>query len=65
MIENLYLNAITSPELLLRMPIEDQTYCGICTKKVGVRHKTVFCNLNCQWNHMKCEGIDNKTFFCN
>ena len=31
-------------------------------KKVGVRHKAVFCDYCCQWNHIKCDGIDNKTY---
>ena len=42
---------------------EDQVYqCGICSKKVGHRHKAVLCDLCDCWNHIKCDEIDNKTY---
>ena len=65
MIENLDLNAITTPDASLVNFTQEgnQIYhCGICTKKVGLRNKAVFCDLCEQWNHIKCDGIDDKTY---
>ena len=36
--------------------------CGICTKKVGQRHKAIQCDLCNYWNHIKCDGIDNNMY---
>ena len=36
--------------------------CGICTKRVGQKMKAVQCDLCNFWNHIKCDGIDNKTY---
>ena len=59
MIENLNLNLLTTPN----QPETPTVYhCGICSKKVGVRHKSVQCDLCDKWNHIKCDEIDNKTY---
>ena len=43
--------------------IENQIcFCGICSKKVGQKHKAVQCDLCDHWNHIKCDNIDNKTY---
>ena len=43
--------------------VENQEYhCRICSKKVGHKHKAVQCDLCDYWNHIKCDGIDNKTY---
>ena len=36
--------------------------CGICLKTVGKRMKAIQCDLCNYWNHIKCDGIDNKTY---
>ena len=36
--------------------------CGICTKNVSSRHKAVQCDLCNYWNHIKCDGVENKTY---
>ena len=36
--------------------------CGVCSKRVGQRMKSVQCDLCNYWNHIKCDGIDNKTY---
>ena len=36
--------------------------CGICSKRVGQRMKAVQCDLCNYWNHIKCDGIDNKIY---
>ena len=36
--------------------------CGVCAKNVGKRMKSVQCDLCNFWNHIKCDGIDNKTY---
>ena len=36
--------------------------CGICTKNVNTNHKAVQCDLCNYHNHIKCDGIDNKTY---
>ena len=36
--------------------------CGICLKRVGQRMKAVQCDLCNYWNHIRCDGIDNKTY---
>ena len=36
--------------------------CGTCHKKVGNHHKATQCDLCNFWNHIKCDGIDNKTY---
>ena len=62
MIENLNLDTITTPDVL-QVQADNQNYhCGICMKKVGVRHKAVLCDLCDQWNLIKCDGIDNQTY---
>ena len=43
--------------------IEYQVYhCRICSKTVGQCHKSVQCDLCEKWNHIRCDGIDNKTY---
>ena len=36
--------------------------CGICTKNVSYRHRAVQCDLCNYWNHIKCDGVENKTY---
>ena len=36
--------------------------CGICSKLVGQRMKAVQCDLCNFWNHIKCDGIDDKSY---
>ena len=36
--------------------------CGICTKTVSYRHKAIQCDLCNYWNHIKCDGVENKTY---
>ena len=36
--------------------------CGICSKNVGKRMKSVQCDLCNFWNHIKCDGIDDKPY---
>ena len=36
--------------------------CGTCNKKVIQRHKAIQCDLCNYWNHIKCDGIDNKFY---
>ena len=36
--------------------------CGICTKKVGQRHKAIQCDLCNYWNHIRCDGIEDKVY---
>ena len=60
MIENLNLDILTTPNL---SPDPIIIYnCGSCLKKVGQRHKAVLCDLCEKWNHIKCDGIDNRTY---
>ena len=37
-------------------------YCKVCSKKVGKRHRAVQCDICDYWNHIKCDGIDSKTY---
>ena len=46
----------------LNTPSTNIYYCRICSKKVGHLHKSVQCDLCDQWSHIKCDGIDNKTY---
>ena len=46
----------------LNTPSTNIYYCRICSKKVGHFHKSVQCDLCDQWSHIKCDGIDNKTY---
>ena len=64
MIENLDLNVLTTPDVHVSLTqSDDQLYhCGVCKRKVGVRNKAVFCDLCQLWNHIKCDGIDDKTY---
>ena len=36
--------------------------CGICLKNVSQRHRAVQCDLCNYWNHIKCDGVENKTY---
>ena len=36
--------------------------CGSCNKQVGNQHKAVQCDICNYWNHIKCDGIDNKNY---
>ena len=36
--------------------------CGICNKNVNSNHKAVQCDLCNYHNHIKCDGVDNKTY---
>ena len=61
-IENTNFNTLTTP-ILSDSPVEEViSYCGICLKRVAMRHKSVQCDLCDKWHHIKCDGIDNKTY---
>ena len=66
--ENVLLQLPQSPTEVHPIPTElcespEKVYhCGSCSKKVGKRHKAVQCDLCDKWNHIKCDGIDNKTY---
>ena len=64
MIENLDLNVLTTPDVHVSLTQSDEQlyHCGVCKRKVGVRNKAVFCDLCQLWNHIKCDGIDDKTY---
>jgi hypothetical protein len=54
---------LTPTPIIYEPDIEDQEYyCSICSLKVGHSHKSVQCDLCDQWHHIKCDGIDNKTY---
>ena len=54
---------ITSSSNIDELNLETQDHhCRICSKKVGLKHKAVQCDLCEHWNHIKCDGIDNKTY---
>ena len=36
--------------------------CGICLKNVSQRHRAVQCDFFNYWNHIKCDGVENKTY---
>ena len=61
MIENLNLNILTTPNFP-ESPIEEEISCGFCLKRVSLRHKSVQCDLCDKWHHIRCDGIDNKTY---
>ena len=51
---------------IFQEPLENDPYpkypCGICLKNVGRHRKAVKCDSCRYWNHIKCEGIDNKMY---
>ena len=53
------LNLLKTPEFISTAEV---FHCGTCKKKVGQRHKAVQCDFCDKWNHIKCDGIDNKTY---
>ena len=61
-----YVNLIKSNDIYdlnpLNTPSTNIYYCRIYSKKVGHFHKSVQCDLCDQWSHIKCDGIDNKTY---
>jgi len=51
-----------SSKVIKNTVVEKVYHCGTCKKKVGQRHRAVQCDLCDCWNHIKCDGIDAKTY---